>query len=279
MTIGVSLIVFPDSAPLEERLAATAAAGFAQAELPSAESFWRMDPAQVRDAFARHGVRPRSAHSLDAGWDNDAPDPAVRRASVDAASSVFASAAAIGVEVIVVHPNARYTHEFLPDEWNANIARSVESLKELSLRAAAHGLKLALENVPRRGTPRPGGSIAEILAMIDGLAPHVGVCVDVGHSNANGCSAAEDLRAAAGRVFAVHLQDNDGLGDDQHLLPGEGTIDWPAVAAALERCAPDAAISFEIGPSRGPAADTLATLARFRDQFLSLAPGRGRGSG
>ena len=275
VTIGVSMALFPAELPLDGKLAAIAAAGFAQAELPSAESFWRMDPAQARDAFARYGVRPRSAHSLDAGWDNDAPDPATRRASVDKVSSVFAVAAAIGVEVIVVHPNARYTHEFFESDYEASIVRSVGSLKELSLRAAAHGLKLAVENVPRRGAPRPGGTLAEILAMIDGLGPHVGVCVDVGHSNANGCSAAEDLRAAAGRVFAVHLQDNDGKGDDQHRLPGEGTIDWPAVAAALERYAPGASINFEIGPSAGAAAEVLATLARFRDRFFTLSPGRG----
>ncbi len=267
VTIGVSLALFPAELSLEGKLEAVAAAGFTQVELPSAESFWRQDPARVRELLAAHGIRPRSAHSLDAGWDNDAPDPAVRRASVDAASLAFAAASAIGVEAIVVHPNARYTHEFLESDYAANAARSVESLRELSIRAAAAGMKLAVENVPRRGAPRPGGTIAEILAMIDGLGSHVGVCVDVGHSNANGCDAALDLRAAAGRVFAVHLQDNDGKGEDQHLLPGEGTIDWPAALAALERFAPDAAINFEIGPSAGPAADVLAKLARLRDAW------------
>jgi len=142
--------------------------------------------------------------------------------------------------------------------------RATESLTILAERAAAAGVRLAVENMPRRGTPRPGGSVAEVLAMIDGLGAHVGVCVDAGHANANGLDAAAEIRAAAGRVFAVHLQDNDGKGEDQHLLPGQGTIDWPATLAALERFAPDAAVNFEIGVQPAGAAATLAALADLR---------------
>ena len=41
------------------------------------------------------------------------------------------------------------------------------------------------EPAPRH-TARPGGAMAEILALVAGLGGHVGVCQDVGHSNANG---------------------------------------------------------------------------------------------
>ena len=33
-------------------------------------------------------------------------------------------------------------------------------------------------------------------------------------------------------IVNCHLHDNDGT-DDQHLLPGDGTLDWTAVAALL----------------------------------------------
>lgn len=264
MNIGVSLYLTQKMKP-DEALEMAAAAGFTQAEFPGEgmDDFWRMDPARVRAMLAQHGLCARTAHSPGAGWNNDAPDDAVRRASLDAASSVFAAAAAMGVEAIIVHPNSNDTHGFVASDWNANIARSVESLKVLAERAAAHGLKLAVENLPRRGTPRPAGSVAEVLSMIDGLGPHVGLCVDIGHANSNGLRAADELRAGAGRVYAIHVQDNDGKGEDQHLEPGAGTVDWPATLAAIERYAPQAAVNFEI-PSRGGERAMLERLAALR---------------
>ena len=88
--------------------------------------------------------------------------------------------------------------------------------------------------------------MAEILALVAGLGDHVGVCQDVGHSNANAEDPAADAREAGARLVAIHIQDNDGLGEDQHLVPGEGTIDWGAYLAALDEIAYAGPRTFEI---------------------------------
>jgi sugar phosphate isomerase/epimerase len=94
---------------------------------------------------------------------------------------------------------------------------------------------MAVENMPARGQRRPGVAIAEVAAIVDGLGDHVGICLDVGHSNLSGLDATDEVSAAGERLLALHLQDNDGNGEDQHLLPGQGTVDWDAVLNAIDR--------------------------------------------
>jgi sugar phosphate isomerase/epimerase len=231
------------------------------------------DPAGTRQLLAEAGLSAPTAHSPDSGWNNGDPDDAVRRASVDAASSVFDAAAEAGVGIVVVHPNAPGDRPFVASEFGPNFARSRASLAVLAERAARAGVKLAVENLPMRGTPRPGGRIEDTLRMIDGLGDHVGVCFDVGHSNANVDDPVTEIRTVGERIFCVHIQDNDGLGQDQHLVPGEGTVDWPRVIDALAECAPGGCPNFEIGLSDSRTGadrnvdELLATLATLRTRW------------
>ena len=70
-------------------------------------------------------------------------------------------------------------------------------------------------------------------------SPSVQVSIDTGHAHyAHGTTGAPPVDyyvEAAGDMLAhVHLQDADGYAD-RHWLPGEGTIRWPSVFAALAR--------------------------------------------
>jgi len=268
MIYGVSMIEAGGLSP-EEALAQVAAAGFTQVELSSWESpvgrWWR-DPARMRTLLESAGLRARSVHTPEGGWNIDDPDEAKRGAAIEAASSVFGPAASAGVEVVICHPNYS-THTFTVEDYGASIARSVASLGILAERAARAGLKLAVENLPVRGTARPAGSVDEVLRMIDGLDSHVGLCVDAGHANANGRSAAGELRVGRGKILAVHIHDNDGLGQDQHLMPGKGTTDWDAFVRTLDDVAPDCIRNFEVLPVDGKVPETLAALAALRSSW------------
>ena len=269
MEIGVSLL-FGDERPIADCLPKVASAGFRQVELSDyrhPSSRWWEDPPAMKRALARAGVAARTVHSPGAGWNNDAPDEPTRLASIDAASSIFDAAREAGVEIAIVHPNTPDSHTFVAEEFETNLARAADSLGILAERAKDAGLRLAVENLPMRHTPRPGGRIEDTLRMIDGLGDHVGVCFDVGHSNANVDDPVAEIRTAAGRIFCVHIQDNDGLGEDQHLIPGEGTVDWPKVLDALARHAPQACLNFEIGLDGRDLDTLLATLAALRRQW------------
>jgi len=59
----------------------------------------------------------------------------------------------------------------------------------------------------------------------------LGICFDTGHSHLQADVAAE-VSAGGPWILTTHLHDNGGKEDD-HLLPYDGTIQWPKVLQAL----------------------------------------------
>jgi len=254
--------------PRVQSLEAIARAGFTFVELDSDAGHldnWTADPAGMRRDLASFGLAARSMHLPTTAWDVAHPDPAARRAALEAARIAFQQAAEVGAGVMICHPNAS-THQYTEATFAAETARSRESVAEMARYAAATGVNMALENLPARHLPRPGTTIAHVLAMIDGLGEHVGICLDAGHANANGRNAAAEAREAGARLIALHIQDNDGLGEDQHWLPGRGTTDWGALLVALDEIGFQGPRTFEIN-SAGPLEDTLAALRTLREEW------------
>ena len=105
----------------------------------------------------------------------------------------------------------------------------VEGLREVLARADARGLPLALE-------PEPGHLVDDLAgwrALADEL-PGLGLTLDVGHvsvARPEG-TPAEAIRAHAGRLLAVHLEDAP-RGVHAHLPYGEGDLDLRGVVGAL----------------------------------------------
>ncbi len=58
------------------------------------------------------------------------------------------------------------------------------------------------------------------------------------------------------RIASVHVHDNHGL-RDEHLWPGDGTIDWPAAAKALNGFANPPAAVLEISYRLGDTAEAI----------------------
>jgi len=260
-TYGVSTCLAPNL-PRAELLEKLAAAGLRDLELgadPEIFGGWLAHPARARREIEAAGLRVRSVHSPENSWDNGSPDPEKRRAAGRNAAACLAPAAEVGAKVVIWHPT--YSgYAYSPDEAAGHVARAGESLAAFAELASAAGLGVAVENLPRRKTARPLGSVEELLPFVAAADERVGVCVDAGHSNANGLSAAEEARAAGARLLATHIQDNDGLGEDQHLLPGKGTADWPAFVRALDDIGYAGGRIFEVTNSYGEAEDVLAAL-------------------
>ena len=53
---------------------------------------------------------------------------------------------------------------------------------------------------------------------------NVGVCLDLGHAHVT-VGVAEAIGTLGARIASVHVHDNHGV-KDEHLWPGDGTIDW-----------------------------------------------------
>lgn len=146
----------------------------------------------------------------------------------------FSLARDLGASLVVCHCNAP-RKPFAPEDYSAGLARTRISLETLSEQAGRAGVRMAVETMISRPHKRPGTRVSEVLDLIEGLGQHVGVCLDTGHSHASGASVPEEAIRAGQRLFNVHLQDNHGrTNEDEHLVPGHGTIDWKAVLEALD---------------------------------------------
>jgi len=109
--------------------------------------------------------------------------------------------------------------------------RLVEGLREVLDDAAKHEVVVAFE-------PEPGmlidsmAAFEELLGWID--APGLRLTLDVGHLQCQGeTPIAEVVRRWAPRLANVHLEDMR-RGRHEHLMFGEGEIDFPPILQALE---------------------------------------------
>jgi sugar phosphate isomerase/epimerase len=110
-----------------------------------------------------------------------------------------------------------------PRRWDA----AFNSIEHLALFAKQRGVTIALENTPGE-MPTP----ANLRRFLDQTRlSDVRFCFDVGHAHIGG-GIAVALESMRERIVTAHIHDNHGE-KDEHLLPFDGTIDWPATLAAL----------------------------------------------
>jgi sugar phosphate isomerase/epimerase len=266
----------------DEALALIAAAGFREIELPASPDVlgnWLAAPAATRRAVEAAGLRVRSVHTPPEGWFNAEPDEFVRQGSGRAASACLRPAAAVGAETVIWHANFHET-PVARDEWAASRALSLDSLATFAARARELGLRVAVENTPELANPRPFTTVEDVLRLIAGFGPEVGVCLDAGHSRANDRDPAEEARLAGARLYAVHLQDNHGPGDDCHLIPERDMSSWDALAAALDALGYAGGRMFEIHPAAadGDFEEALARLASLARRWGRKTPERPEGA-
>jgi len=92
---------------------------------------------------------------------------------------------------------------------------------------------------------------------------NIGVCLDLGHAHMT-VGVQEAITTLGKRIAEVHVHDNHGF-RDEHLWPGDGTIDWPATSAALRGLAEPPAAVLEISDALDEAVSTLPS--RIQESF------------
>jgi sugar phosphate isomerase/epimerase len=115
------------------------------------------------------------------------------------------------------------------DGWSLrSIEHAIAALEHLGAFAHPLGVRLLVENI--NSEPTTPEHLVIILEM--GHLNQVGVCLDLGHAHFT-VGVAEAIPTLGTRIASVHVHDNHGL-KDEHLWPGDGTIDWPATVEALK---------------------------------------------
>jgi sugar phosphate isomerase/epimerase len=167
-----------------------------------------------------------------------------RIAAMDEVKRAIESAEQVPFTAVVLHLGLKDA------AWDEPaIEHSLTAIEHLKAFAAPLGVRLLLQNLQNEvATPE------HLLAILKtGHFDSVGVCLDIGHLHLampaegapqdSGVAAAVELLGS--RIAQVHLHDNHGAFahngalssntemKDEHLWPGLGAIDWPAVTSAL----------------------------------------------
>jgi sugar phosphate isomerase/epimerase len=195
-------------------------------------------------------------------YSNAFTDEARRRKTIVEAEAALAVAQTISFRHLVVHLGSPESIATVAGDNSREAARrSVEELHAMTERA---GVRLALEVIPN------ALSSAEALVAFlenDLEGSNVGICMDVGHAFLMG-DVGDAIETCAEHLATTHLHDNRRRSDD-HLVPGEGAIDWPATLMALQKIGYEGAWMFEVANTSSPQA-VLEKSDKARRRFESL---------
>lgn len=154
------------------------------------------------------------------------PDPAARTRRMEFYKHAIRCAAELGSDCVSL--------------WSGVLRQPLSGAEALRLLAA--GLDNVLKYAGESGVivgfePEPGmlvdsmGRFAEFLSLID--APNLKLTLDIGHLQCQGeLPIADQIRRWASRLVNVHLEDMR-RGRHEHLMFGEGEIDFPPVLQTL----------------------------------------------
>ena len=164
------------------------------------------------------------------------PEKSRRIDAMDEIKRALDAAEYIPFKRLVVHLGERF------DSWSPRTMEyATTALEHLGAFSKPLGVRVLVENLTSdAATPEHLMTLLE-MAHLD----QIGVCLDLGHAHIS-TSVAEAIGTLGSRITQVHVHDNHGL-KDEHLWPGDGTIEWAAAITALKDLPSEPAAVLEIG--------------------------------
>lgn len=138
-------------------------------------------------------------------------------------------ASLLGIRYMVVHPVWQTERGILTQEEEF-LAVNAEAIRPLLESAEKHGVILLSENL-LWGASIHAQTIARLVERVN--SPWFGWCYDAGHAHAFH-DRLEEFRQVCCAPVSLHIQDNHGDGRDEHLIPGDGTLDWAEFLRSLK---------------------------------------------
>jgi sugar phosphate isomerase/epimerase len=280
---GVSTHLFHNQRLSRDHLLEIAAHGFELVEVFATRShFDYHNPAAVADLqqwLAEAGLELRSVHApvaerfVGGRWSGTlslaSADPDARTRAVGEAERALHIARRIAVPVLVAHLGIPRSQPRDPElgaqDTRAAARRSIEELMRL---AHPLGVRVAIEVLPNE-LSRAGSLVhfVEEDVKLEDLSAEAAICLDFGHAHMDG-DVVDAIETVSEHLIATHVHDNGGRSDD-HLLPFDGTIDWPAALTAVQKIGYDGAFMLEIN-ARGTTRETLAKARQVRQRMEQL---------
>ncbi|MHB1036045.1 MAG: sugar phosphate isomerase/epimerase family protein [Pirellulales bacterium] len=236
------------------------------------ERHFREQVARMRDILGRLGLRSvvetGARYLLDAHRKHEptllSPEPEGRALRIDFLRHAIDLAKELSSDCVSL--------------WSGALGESLEEEKAFERLAA--GLREVLDHASAQGVaigfePEPGMFIdtmaryERLLERID--SPEFRLTLDVGHLQCQGdVPIADQIRRWAPRLVNVHL-DDARAGVHEHLMFGEGEIEFPPVVQALAEAGYQGGLHVELNRH----SDRAPEAARRALEFLSALPGLG----
>jgi sugar phosphate isomerase/epimerase len=138
------------------------------------------------------------------------------------------------------------------------------SIEELRAVAEPLDVKIALEVMPNE-LSRPGSLVYFLERVVD--AGDVGICLDTGHAHLDG-DLSEAIETVSEYLTAVEVNDNNRRSDD-HLVPFDGSIDWPSTLTSIQKVGYDGPLILELA-GRGSTKEILKRARAAREKMEGL---------
>ncbi len=252
------------SGAFEEKLVKAARLGADGVELMTCDPS-QLDAEAIRAALDRHGLAAAAVGSgaiaFATGLTLLHADPVKAQWAAARLRDLIAFAAAVRAPLVTIGSFRGRASA----GGDGSRARLIALLRSAADEAAAHGVRLALEPLNRYETDLIRNA-DEGLAFLDEVAhPALGLLLDTYHVNIEESSWTEPFRRvmAAGRLWHVHL------GDNNRLPPGRGLIPFPAIVATLHELGYQGFLSAELLALPDPDTAAYQTMAYMR-ALLSL---------
>lgn len=189
------------------------------------------------------------------------PEKSRRIDAMDEIKRALETAELIPFQNLVVHLGER------EDGWSPrSIEYAITALEHLGAFASPLGVRILVENLT--SAPTTPEHLVTILEM--GHLDRVGATLDLGHAHMT--VGVQDAIATLGRrIASLHVHDNHGMADE-HLWPGDGSIDWKNTTSALQSLATPPASVLEINQSFGANLEELPSRIQKAFELFSPSP-------
>ena len=173
----------------------------------------------------------------------------------------------LGCPKIVVHPFMPGLLTNTPGE--EEIPLNARLFKQLAPFAREHGVTVCIENVaaPQGTAMSYIENVKRVLDEVDD--DHIKACLDTGHFDAVGTDIYGAVCLLGKHLAALHVHDS-AFGQDRHLLPFQGLLDWDGFARGLKAIGFQGVVSLETQvsdktpqPMREQMEKSLAGIARY----------------
>ena len=219
----------------------------------------------LRDCAQEKGLEFHQLHGI---WPHvDDASEEGRQKSIEYFKKNILCATYLNCPRVVIHPcmPGLYLGEKQDDEIRLN----VRLLKQLAPYARECGVTVCLENMPF-----PRGSqlsyIENVKKVLDEVNDeYVKACLDTGHFNAVGTDIYSAIKLLDKHLATLHVHD-DRYGQDRHLWPFQGEIDWDGFVRGLKEIGYKGVMSLETRiepktpqPMKGEMEIALAKVAKY----------------